>query len=383
MLTSQRDLFEIPEDIAYFNCAYMSPLLRSVREMGERAVAQKSHPWNIHSQDFFEDVETARCLFGELIHAESDGIALVPSASYGINIAATNLPISQNQRILLLEEEFPSNVYAWYELAKRSAAIVEMVKRPPEGNWTRALLEHINDQTGIVSVPHCYWIDGSLVDLSQVSKRVHEVGAALVIDASQSLGAYPFDIAEVQPDFLVAPTYKWLLGPYSLGFLYIAPQHRRGTPLEFTWTGREGSEDFTQLVNYRQSYQPGARRFDMGERSNFISLPMINLALKQLLQWEVSRIHETLRDLTLHIEQRAVALGFQTVASEYRAGHIIGLQHPLGLPGQLTVDLAKEKVFVSVRGNSIRISPHLYNTLEDIDRLFTSLGYLVQSKRRI
>jgi selenocysteine lyase/cysteine desulfurase len=374
MLASQRDLFEIPEDVAYFNCAYMSPLLRSAREIGEKALARKSHPWSISPKDFFEDVEVARDLFAELIHAESEGIALVPSASYGINVAATNLPLAKSQRILLLEEEFPSNVYAWQELAKRSGAIIEAIKRPEDGNWTKALLEHINERTGIVAVPHCYWTDGSLVDLRQVGKHVREVGAALVVDATQSIGAYPLDIAEIQPDFLVTATYKWLLGPYSLGFLYIAPQHRQGIPLEFPWTGREGSEDFAQLVNYRQSYQPGARRFDMGERSNFLSLPMMNLALKQLLQWEIPQIQATLREFTTQIEHQSRALGFQSVASEYRCGHMIGLRHISGLPGQLPADLAQEKVFVSVRGDSIRISPHLYNTAEDVNRLFSLLS---------
>lgn len=374
MILNQRDVFEIPEDIVYLNCAYMSPLPRSVREAGERAVSRKSQPWNIHANDFFEEVETARQLFAELIHTDSEGVALVPSASYGINVAATNLSIAQNQHILLLEEEFPSNVYAWQELAKRCGARVEMIRRPQEGNWTRAILAHINEQTGIVAVPNCYWTDGGLVDLAQIGRRVREIGAALVVDASQSVGAYPLDIAEVQPDFLVTVTYKWLLGPYSLGFLYVAPQHRQGIPLEFTWTGREGSEDFSQLVNYRSTYQPGARRFDMGERSNFVSLPMANMAMRHILQWEVSKIQAALRELTDQIARRAIALGFQTLASHDRVGHIIGLRHICGLPGQLPADLAQEKVFVSVRGDSIRIAPHLYTTAEDVNRLFSLLS---------
>lgn len=182
MLLNQRDVFEIPEDIVYLNCAYMSPLPRSVREAGERAVSRKSQPWNIHANDFFEEVETARQLFAALIHTDSEGVALVPSASYGINVAATNLSIAQNQHILLLEEEFPSNVYAWQELAKRCGARVEMIRRPQEGNWARAILAHINEQTGIVAVPNCYWTDGGLVDLAQISRRVREIGAALVVD---------------------------------------------------------------------------------------------------------------------------------------------------------------------------------------------------------
>src|SRR5258708_2201506 len=273
MLANQRDLFEIPEDIVYLNCAYMSPLLRSVRQAGEIAVARKSQPWNIRPQDFFEESEIARHLFAELIKADSEGVALIPSASYGINVAATNLLIEKSQRILLLEGEFPSNVYGWHELAKRSGAIVQTAKRPQDSDWTRAILEQIDDQTGIVALPHCHWTDGNLVDLQQVSRRVREVGAAFVVDATQSLGASSLTIPEIQPDFLITAAYKWLLGPYSLGFLYVAPQHRQGIPLEFNWMSREGSEDFAQLVDYCPTYQPGARRFDVGERSNFVLLP--------------------------------------------------------------------------------------------------------------
>lgn len=377
MLANQRDLFEIPENIVYLNCAYMSPLLRSVREAGEQAIARKSQPWNIHTQDFFEASEMARHLFAELIKADSEGVAIIPSASYGINIAATNLSIKKDQHVLLLEGEFPSNVYAWYELAKRTGASVETVKRPHDNDWTRAILEQIDDQTGIVAIANCHWTDGSLVDLQQVSLRVHEVGAALVVDATQSVGAYPLNVAEIQPDFLITAAYKWLLGPYSLGFLYVAPQHRQGTPLEFNWISREGSEDFTRLVDYQPTYQPGARRFDVGERSNFILLPMAIAAMKQILQWEVPRISATLRKLTTQIEQKAVELGFQTVTAHHRVGHMIGLRHPSELPVQLATEMEKSNIFVSVRGNSIRVSPHLYNTTEDIDRLFHLLRRLL------
>ncbi len=278
---------------------------------------------------------------------------------------------------MVLEGEFPSNVYAWYELAKRSGARVETVKRPQDSSWTRAIVEQIDDQTGIVAIPNCHWTDGSLVDLQQVSIRVREVGAALVVDATQSVGAYPLNVAEIQPDFLVTAAYKWLLGPYSLGFLHVAPHHRQGIPLEFNWISREGSENFAQLVDDRPTYQPGARRFDVGERSNFILLPMAIAAMKQILQWEVPRINATLQELTAQIEHKARELGFQTVTAHHRVGHLIGLRHPSELPVQLAIELAQSNVFVSVRGNSIRVSPHLYNTTDDIDRFFYLLGRLL------
>ena len=377
MLACQRDLFEIPEDVVYLNCAYMSPFLRSVREMGEKAVARKSQPWKIHANDFFEEAETLRQLFAQLIGADTGSIALVPAASYGISVAAANLPLEKQQRIVLLDEQFPSNVYQWQEAAHQSGAIVDTVERPQDGDWTSAVLQHIDHQTGIVAIPNCHWTDGSIVDLQRVGVRTREVGAALVVDATQSLGAYPFNVADVQPDFLVTAAYKWLLGPYSLGFLYVAPQHRQGTPIEFPWINREGSEDFARLVNYSSTFQPGARRFDVGERSNFILLPMAIVALQQILQWGVPVIDITLRELTAQIEHEATKLGFQTVAAHHRVGHIIGLRHPSGLPVHLAEALTKKYVFVSIRGQSIRVSPHLYNTLEDIDRLFRVLASLV------
>lgn len=378
MLGCQRDLFEIPEDISYLNCSYMSPLLRSVREAGQQAVPRKSQPWKIHAEDFFEDAEIVRRLFAELCGADPEGIALVPSASYGIGVAAANLPLRPDQRILVLAEQFPANVYPWRELADRCGATLETVARPEDNDWTRALLARINEQTGIVALPNCHWTDGSLIDLRRVSQRTHEVGAALVLDITQSLGAYPFNVSEIRPDFMVAAAYKWLLGPYSLGFLYVAPEHREGIPLEYTWIGREGSEDFSQLVNYRSTYQPGARRFDVGERSNFILLPMAIAALRQLLQWQIPEIDITIRALTTTIEREATKLGFQTVPAELRIGHIIGLRHPSGLPENLTAELTKRNVFVSIRGQSIRVSPHLYNNAEDVERFFQALSPLVR-----
>lgn len=377
MLPCQRDLFEIPEDIVYLNCAYMSPLLRSVREAGEAGIARKVQPWKVQTNDFFEDAEIARDLFAQIIGADPEGVALIPAASYGLSLAAANLPLKRGQRIVVLDEEFPSNVYPWQAVAQEHGAIVDTVARPQDNDWTQAIVQCIDERTAIVAVPNCHWTDGSLVDVIRVGERAREVGAALVVDATQSVGAYPLDVAEVRPDFLIVAGYKWLLGPYSLGFMYVAPQHRQGKPLEHNWINREGSENFAQLVNYRSTFQAGARRFDVGERSNFILLPMAVAGLRQILQWGVPTIDSTLRELTARIEHMATELGFQTVPGRYRVGHLLGLRHPAGLPSGLAAELAKANVFVSMRGSSIRVSPHLYNTENDIDQFFRVLARLI------
>jgi selenocysteine lyase/cysteine desulfurase len=375
ILPSQRDLFDIPDEISYLNCAYMSPLLRSAREAGEKAIARKSAPWRITSHDFFEESELLRTLFAELISTEPDNVALTPSASYGLSVAAANLPVSPGQRILLLEDQFPSNVYPWRELASSSGGTIEIVARPASFDWTEAVLSRIDERTAIVAVPHYHWTDGSVVDLERVGERVRAAGAALVVDATQSLGAAPLDLGKVRPDFLAAATYKWLLGPYSLGFLYVDPRHHHGRPIEFNWITREDSEDFAGLVRHQDTFQPGARRYDVGERSNFGLLPVAIVALRRILDWGVPNIAATLAETTAHIEHEArIRLGLQAPPARCRGPHLIGLRSSSALAPDLPSRLASANIFVSVRGNSIRVSPHLYNTVEDVDRLFTVLA---------
>jgi selenocysteine lyase/cysteine desulfurase len=223
-------------------------------------------------------------------------------------------------------------------------------------------------------VPHCHWTDGSRIDLEALGERARAVGAALVIDATQSLGAAPLDVRQVQPDFLVAATYKWLLGPYSMGFLYAAPQRREGRPLEFNWITREGSEDFAGLVTYRDTFQPGARRYDVGERCNFALVPVALASLRQILAWRVEAIAETLAELTGAVERGAERLGLRAVPAARRAAHLIGLRSERPLPGDLPARLAAAQIYVSVRGTSIRVSPHLYNSQADVERLFAVLA---------
>jgi selenocysteine lyase/cysteine desulfurase len=372
-LGSQRELFEIPEGIVYLNCSYMSPQLRQAREIGERAVSRKSRPWELTPDDFFEEAEEVRALFARLVGGDADGVAIVPSVSYGISVAAANVPVGEGQKILILDDQFPSNVYAWRELAQRSGARLVTVPRPEDYDWTRALLEEIDTDTAVVAVPNCHWTDGSLVDLARVGESAREAGAALVVDAIQSLGAHPFDVSEVRPDFLVASSYKWLLGPYGVGFMYVGEGYREGKPIEHNWINRRGSQDFSRLVAYQDAFQPGARRYDVGERSNFALLPVAAEALRQIIDWEVGNISETIGTLTDLIEAKAERLGIATTPKERRVRHMIGLMLGPDAPDDLATGLMRHYVFVSVRGPSVRVSPHLYNTEEDVDRLFEVL----------
>jgi selenocysteine lyase/cysteine desulfurase len=213
-----------------------------------------------------------------------------------------------------------------------------------------------------------------LVDLVRVGAAARRHDAALVVDASQSLGVYPFDVAEVRPDFLVAVGYKWLLGPYGLGYLYVADRwHASGEPLEESWLNREGGENFAGLVDYTDAYQPGAQRFNQGESAQFYLLPMALAALTQIAQWTPARIQQQLGEWTSELSSRAAALGFDSMPRGQRVGHMVGLTARGALPSGLVDALAARHVYVGARGNNIRVSPHMHSTAADLERFVAAL----------
>ena len=374
LLPSQRHLFDIPDDVAFFNCAYISPLPKASLAAGERGLRRKSRPWAIAAADFFATSEMVRKLFAGLINADANDVAFAPSVSYAMAQAAHNIPLRKTQSIVTLAEQFPSNVYPWMDLAERSGAAFVSVPRPGDDDWTSALLSHIDAATGIVAVPHCHWTDGGLIDLEAVGAACRRVGAALCVDGTQSVGALPFDVKRVDPDFLAVASYKWLLGPYSLGFLYVAPRRQQCRPIEHNWTARRNAEDFANLVNYQREFQPGARRFDVGEHSNFALMPVVQTSLALLAEWTVPRVFATLKARTAAIAERArMELGLDSAPVDRRAGHYLGLRFGGGVPPDLPARLAANNVYVSVRGPAMRVTPHLWNTQDDVEKLFALL----------
>lgn len=380
MLTCQKTAFSLPDDEHYLNCAYMSPLSVAVETAGMTGVARKRVPSRIATSDFFTESDRARALFARLVNApDPSRVAIVPAASYGLAIAARNLPAGRGQNIVVTHEQFPANVHAWRRLARDRGVEIRVVAPPEtrEGRghgWNTRLLEAIDASTAIVALGHVHWTDGTKFDLEAIGARAREVGAALVVDGTQSVGALPFDVQAIQPDALVCATYKWLMGPYSMGFAYLGSRFDTGTPLEETWIGRAGSENFKELVHYRDDYQPGALRYDVGERSNFALMPMAIAALEQVLDWQPARVQEYCTALTAGLFERVRALGYAVEAPEYRGAHLFGLRAPAGTDITAVGErLRTRKVLVSLRGSALRVAPHVYNDARDIDALVAAL----------
>ena len=380
MLENQRHLFDIPQDVHYLNCAYMSPLLKKSVQAGHAAVDAKARPWTISQADFFSYSNTARELFAGLLNARAEDISIASSVSYGTATAALNVPLNSGEKVLVLAEEFPSNLYSWRVKAKACGAEIKVVERPTDTNWTAAVMGALEDQSvSVVVIPQTHWIDGGQLDLERIAALRKTRYFALVIDLTQSLGVVGVDVQSIQPDFLICATYKWLLGPYSLGFVYVNPGHHAGIPLEQGWINRPGAEDFSRLIDYVDEINLDATRFDMGERSNFHLMPIAIAGLQQIHRWGQSEIESSLRSYTMMLRHELEAIGFSTCDETFRSPHYLGVQHSDGLPEDILEQLVEEKIFLSKRGDSLRISPHLYNNEADALSLISALKRYLSS----
>jgi selenocysteine lyase/cysteine desulfurase len=378
-LRSARSLFDLPDDIIYLNAAGIGPRLTAATAAAMAAVADSAQPWRYSSADWLEAPEVLRGLAAEVLETEADGLAFIPSASYGIAVAALNLPLSKGQRVLLLAGEYPSNRNVWITRAQQTGA--EVVDVRPEGgeDWTQAIMRHIDEATAVVSATPCFWTDGSAIDLYAIARRTRACGAALVIDASQSLGAMPFDFDGIGADFVISAGHKWLLGAQGLGWLWAADRWRHdGQPLEQTWVAREGRENYGVTDGALPRYRAGARRFDFGGHLAPINLAMAQAGMAQLQQWGVAAVSRRLDALNTHLGTRLRAAGLADWAQAGHVPHFRALKPPPGTVSGLAQALAAAGIIMPVRGDRLRIAPHLHIREQDLDRLVDVL--LDQSK---
>ena len=375
-LICQKDRFQLDPNITYLNGAYMSPLLKSVEEAGIVGLRKKRTPSQFSHQEFFEDVDEVRRRFARLINITNyQRIAILPSVSYGTSIVAKNLSLSPGDNIVVTGAQFPSNIYAWQKLATQNSATLKVITAPGTTDhrgqqWNERLLSAIDERTQLVAIPHCHWSDGTRFDVKAVRARTREVGSWLVIDGTQSVGAFSFDAREVQPDALICAGYKCLMGPYGITLGYFGEAFDEGEPLEEGWCNRYESENFANLVNYQDRYQPGALRYDVGQRSNFVSIPMMAQALREVADWGVDNIQAYCASLVEPFVASLSDTGYHVEAPDYRANHLFGLRLPPHISLEvLQQALSQANINVSVRGQSVRISPHVYNDAGDMEKL--------------
>ena len=377
MLASQRELFEMPRHICYLNAASYSPLPLRTQEAARAAVARKATPWTLDAGFANAQYERTRAAAARLINADAADVALVSSVSYGVATAAKIISIPRGARVIVLENDHSSPVLEWRTRATAQGFTVETVSQPDDGDWTSAILAIIDRRgappVGLASISSVHWSDGGLIDVDAVRAALKRQGALFLIDATQSVGALAIDVRRLDPDFVLFPTYKWLLGPYGRAFMYIAKRHQGGIPLEQTAYARRDvrAENAVYFADLR--YVADARRFDMGERDQFISMEMAAIGMEMVAEWGTTSISQRLSMLTERIAQDIRGLAVSVPDRALRAPHILSLGFKGGMPAGLIEGLASENIYVAPRHGRMRISPHVYNDEIDADRFVAAL----------
>ncbi|MFX4220592.1 MAG: aminotransferase class V-fold PLP-dependent enzyme [Thalassobaculum sp.] len=374
-----RPLFEIGDDVVYMNCAAQGPAPKAAAAAGRRAVDRKARPWEPERDNLAAEMTRARELFAGFIGASAADIALSTATSYAVATAANSLTLEAGQTVVVLEGQFPSNLYAWQILAERSGASMVVVPRPANGDWTGAVLEHLGPQTGLVALPNVHWVDGGVLDLGPIADATHAQGAALFIDATQSIGVLPLDIARLDPDYVACSAYKWLLSPDQCGYLYVAPRRQHGMPVEHNHAGRVGDGPMTLSPGYGSRFQPGARRFDQGAADSMIHVPMAVAAMEQIRDWGLAAIANGIAPVIDRIADEAQTRGWWVPPKAHRSPHFIGLAMPQPPTPDLAERLAAENVHVSLRSGRVRVAPYLFTRMEEVDVLFRALDRAVRS----
>ena len=378
MLPSQRALFEMPRDICYLNSASWSPLPLKTLEAGRAAVGRKGRPWTLDADFANGQHERARTAAARLIEADPADVALIPSISYGVATAAKLLTIERGARVIVLENDHSSPVLEWQTRAAAQGFAVETVRRPDDGDWTSAVLAAIErpgaPPVSLASISSVHWSDGGLIDIEKVGAALRQRGARFLIDATHGAGVLAMDVRQLDPDFVIFPTYKWLLGPYGRAFMYVARRHQDGIPLEQTASGRRNVRAENDVYFTDLNYVADARRFDMGERDHFISLEMASIGMEMMADWGAAAVAQRLQMLTDRIADGVREIGVSVPERRVRAPHVLSLGFADGILAGLVKALASENIYVAARLGRMRISPHVFNDEADVDRFVAALA---------
>lgn len=372
MLPSQRALFDIPRDVCFLNAASWSPLPLKVQEAGRAAIGRKGQPWKLEAGFQSQQYERARKAAAALIGADPVDVALIPSVGYGVATAGKVLAIPRGSRVLVLKDDHTSPVLEWMSRAEAGGFTVEQVAQPADGDWTTSVMGAI-DRGGaaplaLVSISSVHWSDGGALDMARIAAAARKQGAALLVDATHDVGVRKIDVKTLDPDFLIFPTYKWVLGPYGRAFMYVAKRRQNGVPLEQTAGARRAVSAEDTLYFRDVSYTDGARRYDMGERDHFISMEMAAIGMEMMAGWGNEPIVARLGMLTDRLADGLANTGVQVLDKKLRAPHVLSLAFPKGMATDLPQKLAAENVHAAPRLGRLRISPHVYNDEQDVDR---------------
>ncbi len=371
----QKHLFSLDNDVHYLNCAYKAPLLKSAEQAALNALVKDRNPYNLKVEDFFNDVNNVKYEFGKLINSDKDNIALIPSSSYGFSSILNNIKHNEGKIAITIKDEFPGSYFClkkWAQKNKNELKVISpSIKSHKIGkDWNDKILKSINEHTSIVLMSSIHWMNGTKFDLKEIGKKCKKYGAKFIVDGTQSVGAMKMDVDEFNIDALVCASYKWLFGPYSMGLAYFSDEFQNGDPIEESWMNRTNASNFSSLTEYETKYQIKSNRFDVGEKSNFLLMPILLEGLKQINDWSVKNIYNYCENLTQPLKNKLSEKGFLFEDKKYFSPHLFSLNLPKNVnPILLKSNLEKNKVFISLRGDFLRVSLNVFNNENDVNKL--------------
>jgi len=363
-------------DTIYLNNASVGPLPERTRRVLDEFNRKRAAPFRLPDRELFATLAESRRLAAELIGASPEEIALTINTGFGLSLAARALPLRPGDIVLASDKEFPANVYPWMRL-KDSGVTLELAPTTAEGWPDEAhLLDRLSDpRVRVLAVSLVQFSNGYTVNLARLSAATRASGTYLVIDAIQGVGQLPVDVTKTPVDILACGAQKWLLSPWGSGFVYVRRELvREMSPSITGWMAFEGTEDFTRLTEYRDTLRGDARRFEL------ITLPYqdfagMNASLGLLLSAGIQRIAEHLRALHAPVLAWAGRHEVRVLSPRGERGSGILCVQPPDV-GEAFRRLKAARVISSMREGGIRLSPHLYNTVDEMERVVDILEAL-------
>jgi cysteine desulfurase/selenocysteine lyase len=359
----------------YLDCAYQGPFPRSTVARIEHAVQLKCRPDRLSSDEYFSLPERVRARIARLTGADPLEIAITNSATQGIGIVAAGLGLKAGDEVVIASRNFPSNLFTWLHL-RRLGVRVRIVRPAADHVTPEEVIPELNTRTRVLSLDWVSYTGGSRIDLAAFGDLAHRHGGIFIVDGTQGVGAVPLDLHAVPVDAMVIAGYKWLLGPYGTGFVYLRLGILERLDLSVVnWMTVEGSEDFDALPVDSFTLPRAARIFDVPETPNFINLYGMEASLEFVETAGVATVWYHSTRLIERLAEGLRAGGFRlsdAARPEYRST-ILGFQADSPeRTAALHRHLRAQNIAVSLRHGFIRVSPHLYNTDEDIDRLLVA-----------
>ncbi len=378
LATDYRSEFADFEGVTFLNAALQGPMPLAAAREAQAALEWKKHPYRLPDSAYFDLPNRIREKTARLIGARPDEVAVTTGASSGLASVAAAIDWKPGDEVLVARGEFPAHFSTWLRYEKAGKLRVRVVQ--PRGRFISAddYIEHIGPQTRVISASLVRFDNGARLDAARVARACEKAGGALLLDISQCAGAMTIDIRALGAAMAVCSGYKWLLGPYGAGFFWVAGEWIERLPLGSVYfMALEGAHDFHAMPSENLRSEPGARRWDSAETANFTNLAAFDSSLDMVLRIGVDAVEHYIDSLTGEIIERlpGTPCVLASPAERERRGPYvcISARDPKNTP-PLYEKLRAAQISVSLRGNALRVAPHIYNTREDVSRLIEVLS---------